>query len=131
MLDKLKSNGFTLGIVTSTMHKTRFEGQRIGCAGDLERLGIAGLFTIVIGHEDVQKLKPNPECIGLALDKIGIAPENTFVAGDTLADIQAAKAAGCRSCQAVWGIEGEYQDNGADFIARTPADVLAILKHSV
>jgi pyrophosphatase PpaX len=130
MLDKLKAEGFQLGIVTSKMHDTQFEGSRIGCAGELEKMGIAGLFSIVIGLEDVQKPKPDPECIYLALNNIDIAPVNALVVGDTAADIEAAKAAGCLGCRAVWGIVESAVEPlkiAADYIAEQPADIIRFL----
>ncbi len=40
--------------------------------------------------------KPAPGLILKALRDFGVAPENTFVIGDSTADIEAARAAGCR-----------------------------------
>ena len=131
MLETLKADSCKLGIVTSKMHDTIFEGSRIGCALELEKMEIGGLFSAVIGLEDVQKPKPDPECIHLALNKIGISPEHTLVAGDTIADIAAARAAGCKSCLAVWGIPGKTappKAKAADFIACEPHDIIKILK---
>jgi pyrophosphatase PpaX len=131
MLDELKAAGCKLGIVTSKMHDTKFEGCRIGCAGELEKLGIEGMFAAVIGLEDVTHPKPHPQCIHLALDKIGAKAGNTLVVGDTTADIEASKAAGCRSCHATWGIlpdSAGIERPQADFIAATPDDVIMITK---
>jgi HAD superfamily hydrolase (TIGR01549 family) len=130
MLQKLKSDGFRLGIVTNKSCEDEFEDRRIGCMIELERTDIAGFFSTMVGFEAVKEQKPSPEGINLALFDLGVKPEGALMVGDSPADIAAAKAAGCQSCQAVWGIEGEYQDHGADFIARTPADVHAILNHT-
>jgi pyrophosphatase PpaX len=130
MLSKLKSDGYELGIVTSKMHDTVFEGCRIGCAGELDLMGVSSLFTIVVGLEDVQKPKPDPECIHLALSRMKIAPANTLVAGDTAADVDAARAAGCISCHAVWGITDSLVEpltRAADFTAHAPADILRFI----
>jgi phosphoglycolate phosphatase-like HAD superfamily hydrolase len=127
MLVKLKADGYLLSIVTSKMHDTIFEGCRIGCAGELEKMGIADLFSKVIGLENVQKPKPDPECIRLALSGTNINPGNTLVVGDTAADIDAARAAGCVSCRAVWGItesEVEPLNTPADYTANNPIDIL-------
>jgi pyrophosphatase PpaX len=130
MLLKLKADGYALGIVTSKMHDTVFEGCRIGCAGELALMGIAGLFSIVVGLEDVQKPKPDPECVHLALNRLGIAPAHALVAGDTAADVEAARAAGCVSCHAVWGITDSPVaplTRAADFTAHHPSDILRFL----
>jgi len=127
MLEKLKADGYILGIVTSKIHDTVFEGSRIGCALELEKMGIIGLFSAVIGLEDVQKPKPDPECIQLALNKIGAFPGNTLVVGDSAADMAAAKAAGCKSCLAAWGIIRGEEEAKADFTALDPGDIISII----
>jgi pyrophosphatase PpaX len=130
LLEKLKTKGFKLGIVTSKMHDTVFEGSRIGCALELEKMGIGDLFAVVIGLEDVQKPKPDPECVHLALSKTSIVPGNTLVVGDSAADMAAAKAAGCISCHAAWGISETYsppEKIAADFVASEPGDIISII----
>ncbi len=130
MLVKLKAEGYHLGIVTSKMHDTVFEGCRIGCSGELKKMGISDLFYKVIGLEDVQKPKPDPECIRLALNGTDIAPGNTLVVGDTAADIEAAQAAGCISCRAIWGITESAVEPlkiTADFTAQKPGDIFRFL----
>jgi pyrophosphatase PpaX len=130
MLENLKNEGCELGIVTSKLHDTVFEGRRIGCGGELERTGIAGLLSAVIGLEDVTHPKPDPECIYLALSKIGVSPVSTLVVGDSAADIAAAKAAGCKSCRATWGLPAETVSTEAgmeDFIASEPHEVVSII----
>jgi pyrophosphatase PpaX len=130
MLLQLKSGGYFLGIVTSKMHNAIFEGCRIGCAGELARMGIGGVFSIVVGLEDVQKPKPDPECIYLALKGTGIAPGSALVVGDTGADMEAARSAGCLSCHAIWGITESAVPPltaPADFTGHDPADILRFL----
>jgi pyrophosphatase PpaX len=132
MLNMLKSGGYQLGIVTSKMHDFLFEGRPIGCVIELDKVGIAGFFSAVIRLEDVQKPKPDPECIHLALGKIGIAPADALVVGDSAADIDAARAAGCLSCRAVWGItksDVEPLVVPADYTANDPADILRFIAH--
>jgi pyrophosphatase PpaX len=132
MLDELKAVGCKLGIATSKMHDVEFEGCRIGCAGEIEKLGIVDLFATVIGLEDVTHPKPHPQCIYLALEKIGAEPGSTLVVGDSAADIEAALSAGCQSCQAIWGIAAPDSEGTerlpADFVASSPDDVIRIVK---
>ena len=132
MLGKLNDNGYRLGIVTSKLHDTEFEGRRIGCAGEMENMGILDMFCAVVGLEDVQKPKPEPECIFLASSHTGIDPRETLVVGDTAADIQAGKSANCVTCRAIWGITEsavEPINIKADFTASKPEDIIHILKN--
>jgi len=104
MLGKLKSRGFKLGVVTSKLRDSIFEGKRIGCIYELKEVGIIDMFSVIVGLEDVNKHKPHPDGINLALSKLGSQPQDTLFVGDSAADIEAAHHAGCRSCLATWGI---------------------------
>jgi pyrophosphatase PpaX len=130
MLEKLKAGGIKLGIITSKMHDTIFEGSRIGCALELDKMGIVDLFSAILGLEDVIHPKPDPECIHLALVKIGASPTNTLVVGDSAADMAAAYSAGCKSCLAAWGLPGSpdpAESKAADFVASEPGDIIDIV----
>jgi pyrophosphatase PpaX len=131
MLDTLKSRGYKLGIVTNKGRDLEFEGNRIGCINELKEVGIADLFSAVIGFEDVSEQKPHPAGINLALNQIGSQPQDTLFIGDSAADIEAANTAGCRSCQALWGVPADSagaENITADFIAAVPDDVIRILE---
>jgi HAD superfamily hydrolase (TIGR01509 family) len=56
-----------------------------------------GLFNVVINRNDVQNLKPDGEGIRLALNRLGAAKEQSLFIGDSLDDIQAARAAGIKA----------------------------------
>jgi len=130
MLEELHSRRVVLGIVTQKGRDFYFEGHRVGAVKELEQLGILGLFSTVIGFEDVSEQKPHPHCINLALGNVGIRPQNALVVGDSAADIKAARSAGCRSCHATWGITPDSVDTeslSADFVAPAPDDVICII----
>jgi pyrophosphatase PpaX len=129
MLEELRRQGLILGIVTAKARNVEFEGTRIGCLGELNEMGIAGFFKTVVGFEDVEKPKPHPEGVLLALKDLRAAPAATLLVGDSPSDIQAARAAGCFSCRAVWGIEnrGFVDDTAADYTAYHPGDVFSIV----
>ena len=60
----------------------------------LESLGIADMFSLVIGGDDVVVKKPHPAAIYLVLGKFGLHPQELLFVGDSRNDIQAAKSAG-------------------------------------
>ena len=68
---------------------------------------MASLFSVVVGFEDVARHKPDPEGVELALGRLGVLPKEALLVGDSAADIEAARAAGCPSCYATWGIQGD------------------------
>jgi pyrophosphatase PpaX len=130
MLDKLKARGLLLAVVTNKFRCIEFEGGIIGCALEIKETGLENHFSAVIGLEDVKEQKPHPEGIQLALAKLGVEAGEALVAGDSAADIAAAKAAGCLSCRAAWGLPGEMEPveaGEADFNAASPHDVPGII----
>jgi pyrophosphatase PpaX len=129
MLNKLKSRGFKLGIVTSKLRDSEFEGRRIGCMHELKELGISEMFSVIIGFEDVSKYKPFPEGINLALERINSLSEATLFVGDSAADIEAALNAGCWSCHATWGITDDNslpQNIKPHYTAKAPGALLSL-----
>lgn len=51
-------------------------------------------FDIVISRDDTKKPKPDPECVYLALERLGVKISETLLVGDYLFDIQAGNGAG-------------------------------------
>ena len=60
----------------------------------LERDGVADGFGALVGREDVRRPKPAPEGLLLACRRLGVAPAESMFAGDNVADMEAARAAG-------------------------------------
>ena len=61
----------------------------------LAHFGWASLIPVVVGMETQgERGKPDPYALHLALDALGVAPEDAAMAGDTVDDIRAACAAG-------------------------------------
>ena len=115
--------------VTQKSRHFQIDGVLAGVAVELEELELAGLFPVVIGVDDVQETKPHPEGILMALERIGVQPENALMIGDTVTDIQAAKAAGCWSCLATWGVPdgaSRAERSNPDMVVDTPGDLLKL-----
>jgi phosphoglycolate phosphatase len=68
---------------------------------------------LIVGREDVRRLKPDPDGVLLALAKLGADPASTALIGDTYHDVQAARAAGVRSV-VVRNSRLAYAPDGAD-----------------
>jgi phosphoglycolate phosphatase len=56
--------------------------------GLLERLGA------IVGGDAVARKKPAPDALLLALEQLGAEPHDTLMVGDSVADVEAARAAG-------------------------------------
>ncbi len=127
VLDGLEQRGVLLAIVTLKTRSFEVEGIRGGVSAELEDLGIAARFPVVMGFEDVSEPKPHPEGILRALEQLSIPPERALMVGDSVADIEAAKAAGCWSCLATWGVPDAAERTrraNPDLVAETPSDIL-------
>ncbi len=126
ILKELHSRGMRLGIVTQKVRELEIKGNHTGAVSELRELGILELFSVIVGFEDVSHHKPDPYSVNLALSRLEAHPTETLVVGDSAADIEAARASGCWSCYATWGIPAvEHRSDSiqADLVAKTP-DIL-------
>ena len=128
-LVELHSRGVKLGVVTQKRRAFEIKGQCVGALEELAEVGIAGLFSVIVGFEDVNYPKPHPDGVNLALNRLAARPHETLVVGDSAADIEAARAAGCWSCYATWGIPNVEHRLGsiqADLVAEMPQVLLEL-----
>jgi phosphoglycolate phosphatase len=87
----------------------------------LKKLGLLGLFDYfdcLVCDEDMTKMKPDPECIHIILNKLGIQPENAVMVGDMKTDVMAARAAGAGAIAVSYGYGKlpDIQSESPDFI---------------
>lgn len=73
----------------------------------LEALGVAPLFTTVIGGTCAGKAKPHPEPILLACSRLSVAPEDAMMVGDSKYDQAAALAAHTAYSEVTYGYTTE------------------------
>ena len=70
----------------------------------VDGLGLAPLLDVVIGGGDAPTLKPDPESLFLAAERMSVQLDETdWMIGDNFTDLQAAKRAGIRSCYCRFG----------------------------
>ncbi|MCJ7682861.1 MAG: HAD family hydrolase [Desulfobacteraceae bacterium] len=60
----------------------------------LEQNGLSGFFDIVVSSLDVENPKPHPESVHKILDFFDIGPDQAVYVGDSVIDLDTAKAAG-------------------------------------
>ena len=89
-LHQLKNDNFLIGLVTNVGSKAIIPA--------LKQLGIDSYFKVLITRNDVNKLKPNPDGLNIAIHKLNISQDLILFVGDSFDDIGAAKNAGIRSC---------------------------------
>ena len=68
-----------------------------GCAVQIvKNLGLESFFDNVFTADEVSMGKPSPEIVLKACSFLDVEPENVIVVGDTVSDIEAGHAAGCK-----------------------------------
>ena len=123
VLPVLRAEGRRLGIVTAKRHQT--------AALALDRFPrLAAQFDVVVGHEDTERHKPDPDPVLHALERLDAAPAESAYVGDSPFDILAAKAAGAFAVGVGWGgihSDGRLLDEGPDAFVRAPHELLDVL----
>lgn len=94
-LQALATAGIPLGLITNK--PTQF------VAPLLDSLGLDGLFSQVLGGDDVVQKKPHPAPLYLMLANLGLRASELVFVGDSRNDIEAAQAAGCRCVGMTYG----------------------------
>jgi pyrophosphatase PpaX len=95
VLLRLHEQGHRLGVVTAKRRST------VELA--FARVPIAHLFETVVGGDETQKHKPDPEPLLLAAERMNARSDETAYVGDSPFDIRAAKAAGMHAIAVTWG----------------------------
>jgi pyrophosphatase PpaX len=122
VLGQLKDEGRRLGIVTAK------RGATVELAFAV--LPLRDYFDIVVAAEDVERHKPAPDPLLVALERLDAQPDEAVYVGDSPFDVAAAKAAGVHSVAVTWGgIYGEeaLQAGGPDTIVATTQELLDVL----
>jgi pyrophosphatase PpaX len=105
LLGKLSESGKRLGLVTSS--------ERVLADYALEKSGLGSFFQAIVGGDEVQSPKPDPEGLRRVLALLKASPKESIMIGDSPADILAGRQAGVLTGAAIWGPEG----NGDPIVA--------------
>jgi phosphoglycolate phosphatase len=77
-------------------------GYRLGCVTNkpiaftrplLAAMGIADFFDVTIGGDQVERIKPDPQPLLVAAEKLRVHPKQAVMLGDSVSDVMAARAA--------------------------------------
>jgi pyrophosphatase PpaX len=118
VLVRLKDEGRRLGIVSAKRKRT----VELAFAS----VAIGHLFDVVVGGDEAERQKPEPDLLLLALDRLGAAPATAVYVGDSPFDMQAARSAGMHAVGVTWGgIHGREALAGADVVVDSPEELLA------
>ena len=84
-LRTLHDAGLRIAVVTNKQH--RFAG------GLLRRLGLADWVDVVVGGDTCARRKPDPQPLLFACESLQVPPSESLMVGDSVNDVQAARAA--------------------------------------
>lgn len=125
MVMDLKAAGFRVAIVTSRLWSLLTPA--------VYDFPFADEFDTIISATDTKAHKPDPTCLLLACEKLGIAPEEAIYVGDSRFDVHCAKNAGMKSVLVDWTIclppekrTGQYLP---DFVISKPEELIDIVSN--
>jgi pyrophosphatase PpaX len=122
LLARYLARGVPMGVVTSKI--------AWGATDELSRAGLLQYFEVVVGFDDCDRHKPDPQPLHMAMERLCVDDScGVAFVGDSPADMFAARNAGCRSVAALWGtLDAELLlDAAPDHVASSPADVANFL----
>lgn len=85
-LEEAQRLGLAIGLASSS--------DRAWIEMHLERQGIRSYFQAIRSSDDVEKVKPDPALYRLAVEALGVRPDEAIAVEDSLNGLRAAKAAG-------------------------------------
>ncbi|WP_342359836.1 HAD family hydrolase [Terrarubrum flagellatum] len=98
-LAALGASGLSLGVGTNDAEANARQ--------QIRGLGLDHLLPFIAGYDSGHGAKPSPGMVLAFARHVGVAPQEVAMVGDTLHDIEAAKAAGARSVAVLTGLTGE------------------------
>ncbi|KAA0888171.1 HAD family hydrolase [Oryzomonas rubra] len=118
-LHQLAESGIRMAVI-SNKHEAL-------CRLVMETLGIARQFEIICGGDTFAEMKPSPLPLLRVVERLGVAPHEAVMIGDSINDVQAGHQAGVTTIGCVWGYGGAEELTEADHRAASLMDVATIL----
>lgn len=121
MVQAVRAAGYRTGLVTSKNNS----GARRG----LTLVGLDGAMEVIIGADDVQRPKPDPEPVRLALAQLQMPTEGCLFVGDSHHDIHSGRGAGVGTVGVTWGPfdRAHLEAANPDYYCDRPEALLALL----
>lgn len=98
MLAALRAAGVKLGVVTSKRRDLALRGMQV--------CGLEDCFDTVVGMDETEKHKPDPEPVFLALERLGESPgSHVLMVGDSRFDVECGRNAGVLTAAVGWTVQ--------------------------
>jgi HAD superfamily hydrolase (TIGR01509 family) len=118
-LQKIRDSGIKLITMTNRIRASSIK--------TMEHSGILKYFDGLCCADDVLRTKPDPEHVFAALRPFEITPEDSFVVGDSPADIQSGRSAGARTIAVSHGLHADVESLEPDHVIHKIEDILPIV----
>lgn len=121
VLSELARRSVRMGVVTNKMRLTSEMG--------LRKCGLAAYMETIVTIDDVERGKPEPDPVLVALERMGVTPQETLMVGDSQYDIVAGQKAGVHTAGVAWSLKGEEHllSFKPDYMLRDMRDLLDIV----
>jgi pyrophosphatase PpaX len=122
VLVRLREEGRRLGLVTAK--------RRASVELAFAAVPLGHLFDVVVGGDETERHKPDPEPLLLGLERLGAQPDEAVYVGDSPFDVRAARSGGLHAVAVTWGgIHGRaaLEAEEPDAIVDTPEELLGEL----
>lgn len=121
VVEALRARGAILGVVTSKMRDIARRG--------LEISGLSEAFPLLIGLEDTERHKPDPDPVIEALRRLSASAANATYIGDSPHDLRAGRRAGVRTVGVKWGPFplSQLEDEAPDLLFDRPGELITLL----
>lgn len=122
VMSGLRDLGYALGVGTNDSH--------ISAVGQIDKLGVAEHFSVVIGADNVAIPKPSGQMIAAFAAHLGIQCNEVAMVGDNIHDLEEAKNGGAGLGIAVLTGNGGRHDleHHADHVVNSVADLADLLR---
>ncbi|AZB41813.1 hypothetical protein CEF21_05565 [Bacillus sp. FJAT-42376] len=98
---------------------------------DFVPTGLAEHISAAVLEDDTANHKPHPEPLLHILDLLHARAEEAVYIGDAPSDMESARQAGMKFGLALWGSGTEAGFEDADYVFRSPEEILKTYKHMV
>jgi phosphoglycolate phosphatase len=92
----------------------------------VQRFGLEDYLNVIVSRQDVRRLKPHPQPIRRAAERLGLEPQQCVIVGDTTVDVRAGKRAGAMTVAVLCGLgeRSELEMLSPDLVLESTAQLL-------